>query len=195
VRRGWLLAAAVLVLGAVALSRQVAYVPDSEMSPSYLRGDLVLVLPLEAREGDVVALRDPLDPSRWTLRRVEGIGGAARYSPAGVHTSSRPRSRLLDMGEFDGDSIRLEGEHLVSRRAEEMTRYEHDDVGIPDDAAYLSADARDRALDSRWWGPVPLDALGGVVVFRVGAPATPWRGWTGGRAEGVIIPQSTEAAG
>ncbi len=194
-RRGWIVGAAVGALALAGLSRQVAYVPDGEMAPSYLRGDLLLVLPLEPREGDVVALRDPLDASRWTLRRVEGIGGAARYSSAGVHTSNRPKSRLLDMGEFDGEAIRLEGEHLVSRRLDEVTRYEHDDVGIPDDAAYLSADSRDRAIDSRWWGPVPLDALGGVVVFRLGAPATPWRGWTGGRSEGVVIPQSTEAAG
>ncbi len=177
------------------LVRFVAYVPDAEMAPSYLRGDLVVVLPLAPREGDVVALRDPLDHTRWTLRRVEGIGGAVRFSAAGFHSSSRPKSRLLDMGEFEGGSIRLEGTHLVTRRADPVTRLEFDDVGVPDDAAYLSADARDTALDSRWWGPVPLDAVAGVVVFRVGSPTTPWRGWTGGRAEGVVIPQSTSSAG
>lgn len=194
--RRWLLVAA-LVLGAAALlgSRFVARVPDGEMAPSYFPGDLVLVLPLSPREGDVVALRDPLDAHRWTLRRVEGIGGAVRYSGAGFHTSNRPKSRLLDMGSFDGSAVRLEGSHLVSRRADPMTRVEFDDVGVPDDAAYLSADARDLALDSRWWGPVPLDAVAGVVVARLGPPTTPWRGWTGGRGEAVVIPQSTRAEG
>ena len=193
--RRWVVVGAVALATLVPLSRQVAYVPDGEMSPTYLRGDLVLVWPFEPRQGDVVALRDPLDSSRWTLRRVEGIGGDASYSSLGVRTSSRPKWRLLDMGEFDGEAVRLEGDHLVSRRLDDTTRFEHDSIGVPDDAAYLSADARDRALDSRWWGPVPLDALGGVVVFRLGAPTTPWRGWTGGRAEGVVIPQSTAAAG
>jgi signal peptidase I len=185
------LGAVVLVVGIVA--RQMAWVPDTEMTPSYLPGDLVVILPLPAAEGDVVAVSDPLEPARWTLRRVEAIGGAVRYDGNVFRSSSRPKVRTLDMGEYAGDAIFLEGEHLVSRRASPPTRARTDDVGVPDDAAFVSADARDRALDSRWWGPVPLDEVHGVVVARIGVPTTPWRGWFGGRGESVVIPKSTTA--
>lgn len=182
-------AAVIVLLGL----RYVAVVPDREMAPSLFPWDIVLILPTEAREGDIVALADPLDPDRWTLRRVESIGGAASYDGTVVRTAAHPRIRVLEMGEFAGAQIRLEGEHLVSRRAV-PTSAKAEERGIPDDAAYLSADARDVALDSRWWGPLPLAALSGVVVARIGTPQTPWRGWVGFRGEPAVIPQQTRMA-
>lgn len=175
-----------LLLGA---SSRVARVADGEMAPSLLPGDLVVVLPVTPREGDVVVVSDPLDPSRWTLRRVEAIGGAVRYDGRVFRTSTRPKVKLLDMGEYQGRPVELEGEHLVLR-AESTTRARRDEVGVPDESAFLGADARDDALDSRWWGPVPLDAIRGVVVARVGLPSTPWRGVFGGRGERAVVPQS-----
>lgn len=179
------------IAAALIASRFLALVPDDEMSPSYLRGDLLVVLPLAPEVGDVVALADPLDPARWSLRRVETIGGAARYDGQVVRTGAQPKVRLLDMGEFAGKKIRLEGDHLVSRRKSPPAGAAAPERGVPDDAAFLSADARDEAMDSRWWGAVPLPAISGVVVARVGQPTTPWRGWVGGRAEAAVVPKSS----
>lgn len=189
-RRGALVGVAVAGALALGLATRVARVPDSEMAPSLLPGDLVLVLPVTPREGDVVAVVDPLDPARWTLRRVEAIGGAVRYDGRVFRTSNRPKVKLLDMGEYDGRPVELEGDHVVLRAAA-PTKLRVDDVGVPDDAAYLGADNRDDALDSRWWGPVPIAALRGVVVARVGAPTTAWRGVFGGRGEPAVVPQSS----
>jgi hypothetical protein len=61
-----------LALGA-ALATRVARVPDDEMAPSLFAGDWVVLAPGTPTAGEVVALVDPLDPSRWTLRRVEAI--------------------------------------------------------------------------------------------------------------------------
>lgn len=184
------LVVAILLLVAGALARFVGRVPDDEMAPSLLPGDLILVLPLAATEGDVVAVVDPLASARWTLRRVEAIGGAARYDGRVFRTSNRPKTRLLDMGRYRDRPVHLEGPHLVLR-ALEPTEKVTPEVGIPDDAAYLGADNRDDALDSRWWGPVPLTALRGVVVARLGLPTTPWRGWFGARGEAAVVPQSS----
>ena len=191
--RRWLRAGVVAAL-LLAASRYLAFVPDAEMSPSLFAGDVVLILPIAPEVGDVVALADPLDPSRWTLRRVKSIGGSARYDGQVVRTAARPKVRVLDMGEFDGSKIRLEGDHLVSRRGGPSARSGAAERGIPDDAAYLVADARDEAVDSRWWGPLPLAAVSGVVVARVGAPRTPWRRWFGSRGEPAVIPKQTRAA-
>lgn len=168
-------AAAVAVVAALVLPR-LAWVPDDEMAPTLLAGDLVLVLPVEARAGDVVAVVDPLDPSRWTLRRVETIGGAIRYDDGVYYASNEEPPGTLEMGRDTEQVVRTEGDHLV-RLAPRAVRWSLEEQGVPDDAAFLGADARDAAIDSRWWGPMPLEALQGVVALRIGPPRHPWRGW------------------
>jgi signal peptidase I len=153
----------------------MAWVPDDEMAPTLLTGDLVVLLPAEPRAGDVVAVVDPLDPARWTLRRVETIGGAIRYEDSVFHAAG-DEPQVLEMAESEDAITRQEGAHLV-RLAPRAVRWGMDEIGVPDDAAFLGADARDSAMDSRWWGPVPLAAIQGVVALRIGAPQHPWRTW------------------
>ncbi|MDP2304551.1 MAG: S26 family signal peptidase [Pseudomonadota bacterium] len=174
---GGLAAAGLCALSAALLLPLLAWVPDDEMAPSFLAGDLVVILPVEARAGDVVAIVDPLDPARWTLRRVETIGGAVRYEDSVFHTAGADAPRVLEMDRNTARVVRSEGSHLVELAARPV-RWELSEAGVPEDAAFLGADARDAAMDSRWWGPVPLQALQGVVALRIGVPGHPWRGWT-----------------
>lgn len=164
-----------LALLSLGVARQTAVVPDDAMAPSLLPGDLVLILPLTPRLADVVAVVDPLDPSVWTLRRVEGVGGAMRYRGGSFVPGDAPQ--LLDMGRDDaGYAVIEEGGHLT-RHLPRNVEGEMDEVGVPDDRAFLGADNRDIALDSRWWGAVPLDLLQGRVVLRIGPPRNRWRTW------------------
>lgn len=165
--------AAVLIAGALVLPR-LAVVPDDDMAPSLLAGDLILLGGGMPEKGAVVALVDPLDPSRWTLRRVETIGGAIRYESGVYLTGNNPRT--LEMGRDDTYVTRRVDDHLVRERAREV-RWEMEALTVPDDAAFLGADSRDDAIDSRWWGPLPLAAIQGHVLLRLGAPGHPWRGW------------------
>lgn len=164
-----------LALLFLALLPRLAWVPDDEMAPSFLPGDLVLLLPVEAHAGDVVAVVDPLDPSRWTLRRVETIGGAVRYTDGEIHTTDLDKPALLEMGRSTDAVVLKENRHLT-QLSPRPVRWSMEEIAVPDDRMFLSADARDLALDSRWWGPAPLDVVQGVVVARVG-PAHTWRGW------------------
>ena len=184
------LGAATLLAASLLLARYVAFVPDEEMAPSLFPGDILLILPVEPRVGDIVAMADPLDGNRWTLRRVESIGGAASYDGEVVRTADKPKVLLLEMGEYGDLKVRFEDDHLVSRRPQ-PARSKAAERGVPDDAAYVMADARDQAFDSRWWGPMPLAAFSGVVVGRLGVPHTPWRGWLGFRGERVVLPKSS----
>lgn len=168
---------AALIVVVALVASHVAVAPDDAMAPSLLSGDVLLILPLTPEIGDVVAVVDPLDPSAWTLRRVETIGGAIAYNAGSYVREDEPQ--LLDMGRDDaGFAVIQEGKHL-SRHLARRVDWRMDSVGVPDDSAWLGADNRDIAVDSRWWGPVPLSYVQGVVVLRVGAPGNRWRGWYG----------------
>ncbi len=166
--------AIMVVASAALLAPRLARVPDDEMAPTLLAGDVVVIVPGAARAGDLVTLVDPLDPSRWTIRRVESLGGQVRVEDGVFYTGNRVD--LLEMGRDDAWVTRKEGDHLV-RRSVRVPRGETPPVTVADDAAFLGADARDEAMDSRWWGPLPQAALQGRVVARVSRPHHPWRGW------------------
>lgn len=174
-KRTWILSGAVVLVGILVLLRSLAFVPDDEMAPSYFAGDLVVLTGGTPKAGDVVAVVDPLEPRRWTLRRVEAVGGAVRYTDGAFRTSAEP-VQVLDMGMFGDRRVHKQGAHLVTH-LDRPIAWDLDEETIPDDAAFVSADARDEAMDSRWWGAVPLGAIQGVVRLRVGVPTTPWRTW------------------
>lgn len=176
--------AGVILLGLVVLAlglRRLAWAPDDEMAPSILRGDLLVILPVEPRVGDVVAITDPLEPSRWTLRRViAGPGQTVRFEDAAFVVGDEPKERL-EMGRADGmvivqDGASTPGAHLARIRTT-TTRWEMAPVALEEGRWFLGADALDEAMDGRWWGPAPRELIAGVVMLRVGEPQHPWRGW------------------
>lgn len=164
----------ILLLG-LAVGRFVTRVPDDDMAPSLLRGDWIVVLPMAPTRGDVVAVLDPLDPSRWTLRRVETIGGSITYD-GGAYVVNGDPEPVLDMGRDEVSLTLQEGPHLTQHLTRAV-RWEMGDTPVPETSVFLGADARDTAVDSRWWGSMPVALLQGVVAVRVGVPTHRWRGW------------------
>jgi signal peptidase I len=183
----WTLPGATLLLAlfACALLAPPQRVGTDEMAWTLRQGDLVWVLPLRVRKADVVVLRDPLDPARRLLRRVVAEAGQkVDFDESGLRVNGK-RLRQAEMGE-DGPSL-VAKETIWSRppaRANDYyvlsskmtTRWKAaGKVEVPEGSVYLLADSRDSALDSRWWGPVPLTAIEGVVRAAWG-PTDPWRG-------------------
>lgn len=177
--RGLLPAAALLGAMLLLVAPFTTWVPDGDMAPALLPGDLVLILPVEPHVGDVVALLDPLDPGRWTLRRVAALEGEVRYDEGSLHVDGDDL-RLVDMGR-DDDHVYLEEGGFLVQRSPRPVRWAMDVREVPPGHAWLVAADQDLALDSRWWGPAPLEAVQGVVVARVGVPGNRWRGWFEGR--------------
>ena len=159
------LLALVLLVGA-ALVLDLATVPDEEMAPSLLEGDTVLLGPVgEPAPGHVVLLEDPAEPGRLLLRRVVAVAG----------DSGRYEVRRREM--FRGDDLVVLNEadrwlvrERTSQRLEASVR-----LDTPEGHVYLLADHRDLGLDSRWWGPVPVEDLRGRVLLRWGS-SDAWRG-------------------
>ncbi|MGH2572570.1 MAG: signal peptidase I [Actinomycetota bacterium] len=75
-----------LVSVPLAFGYHTTAVRSGDMEPAFRRGDLVIaktVSPGSVRRGDVVTFRDPADPDRLTIQRVEKVdasGGTVRFT-------------------------------------------------------------------------------------------------------------------
>lgn len=166
---------ALMVAAALPLRR----VSDSSMAHTILPGEWVWIVPGRVRKADVVALADPLDPSRVVLRRaVAGPGDTVRYDEDGLRVNGR-RIHQTDMGKVDGFRVYKEviwsrpppraNTYFVRILANKPVKYElPGKITVPEGHWYLLADDRDESLDSRWWGPIAESAIKGVVRFRIG---------------------------
>jgi signal peptidase I len=166
-----------------AVGRRVA---DSEMAVSIREGDWVWILPVAVRKGDVVALPNPLDPSKTVLRRaVAGPGETVLYDRNGAVKVGAKRIRQKEMGS-EGDWKVVE-ENIWSKpparsiiwrivRKKMPILWEmKSGIEVPEGHWFLLADNRDGAVDSRWWGPLPESSFSGAVRLRLG-PKDRWRG-------------------
>lgn len=168
----------------VLLSVFVRRLADDEMSWSLRRGEFVLVVPDRVRPADVVMLRDPLDPARTVLRRVVARGGQkVSFDEGGARVDAK-RLRQQEMGDQPGIFVRKEtiwskpparaNDHLLAVRSPVTRWISAGVVTVPEGHLFLLADARDAAVDSRWWGPVPESAVIGVVRAHLAEPDL-WR--------------------
>jgi signal peptidase I len=147
----------VLILVGVVLVRTMVAVPvridSASMLPTYAEGDVVLVSRsapdlADLHRGDLVTFRMPTDGER-ALKRVVGLPGDAVV--------------ILDGRLYVNDAVVEEpyvDHHLVDGY---YTRTFH----VPDETVLLFGDNRGNSVDSRDYGPVPVDDLLGRVMGRI----------------------------
>ncbi len=178
------------IMGLVGLSflfsvTQTRRVVGNDMSPSIQDGDLIVLSPTsDVQPGDVVLLQDPLNSDRTVIRRVMAIGGQTITVADGHIKVGKRRLRAKAMGDMGAYLVAKEtlwakkpdigASWLTRHQADPVTHWKADPVEVPTGQIYLIADDRDGAIDSRWWGPVSLDRVQGVVRARWGAAHT-WR--------------------
>jgi inner membrane protease subunit 1 len=115
----WLLPVATAVLFVGMARRWRIVVAGESMAPAFRPGDRLLLLPSRRVEpGDVLAVRDPRNPSRLLIKRVI---------------------------RRDGDLLDVRGDHEAA------------------------------STDSRHFGPVPVTAVAGRVVYRYSPAASAGR--------------------
>jgi signal peptidase I len=129
-------------------------VRDESMVPTLLPGDRLRVdtrafTADPPRIGDLVVLVDPVEPSRWLVKRVAAIGPAQLW-----RTRSGIRSR--------GSPPPSKGETLPPDVVEE--------IALPAGSVYVVSDAPGPTRDSRSFGPIPRTDLIGRVYARYHPP-------------------------
>lgn len=168
--------ALVLGFGLLGLASQfrLVKVSDQDMIPGFRQGDWVLLGPGAFRKGDVVQLSDPTDPSRQILRRVMATSGDDVRYHSGRLSVNGDALRIREMAQLDGFAIRSEENGWLIRRRTTRDRSQGFEGQLEETEVFLMADARDEAIDSRWWGPLDTDVLGRRVWYRWGESDT-WR--------------------
>jgi signal peptidase I len=135
----------------------VAFTPvrieGDSMLPGLQHGDRVLVT------------RSYTQPARGDVARIVDFGPRDKASP-------RVIKRVVAVS---GDRVQVvSGRAFVNRASTDITEnlilsendVSVDEIVVPAGHVYVLGDNRPVSLDSRFFGPVPLDAITGKVVFR-----------------------------
>jgi signal peptidase I len=128
-------------------------VSSGSMSPSYDRGDEVLVAKLGfrahgPRRGDVIVIHAP-PGGELMIKRVAAVGGDDIGIADGVLIVNRRR-----VEEPYVDQARVDGTYFGP-------------VRVPPKSVWVLGDARAGSVDSRTFGAVPLDAVVGRVLVQL----------------------------
>ena len=139
---------------------QMLRVAQGAMDPTLESDDVVAVVPLGLlgpRRGDIVAI----DWQTWT-------------GDAGPATAMRVIGAAGDHVELKSGAVILNGSALAEPYLEADTATNpvpddgRSDWMVPAGSVFVLGDGRPNAADSRFYGPVPDEALRGRVVFRCG---------------------------
>ena len=164
---------------------QAFKIPSGSMEPTLQIGDHILVnkfiygvkipftsiqlFPLENPErGDVLVFIYPLDPSKDFIKRVVAVEG---------DTVKMVNKKLYING------IEVPDLHAVyteesTLSGEVQKRDNFGPVTVPKRALFVLGDNRDRSLDSRFWGFVPLENVVGEPLFVYWSYDAPTKDWT-----------------
>lgn len=129
------------------------YVRGASMEPNFHDYEYLVVDELSYRlrepaRGEVVVLKDPLDPSQYFIKRIIGLPGEHIVVRDGA---VRINGKKLDETQYLDESVRTTG---------------HDDVTLQEDEYYLMGDNRPASLDSRVFGPLKKSEFVGRTWIR-----------------------------
>ncbi|MEK7540425.1 MAG: signal peptidase I [Patescibacteria group bacterium] len=129
------------------------YVRGASMEPNFHDYEYLVVDELSYRlrapeRGEVVVLKDPLDPSQYFIKRIVGLPGEHIVVRDGT---VRINGKKLDETQYLDDSVRTTG---------------HDDVTLQEGEYYLMGDNRTASLDSRVFGPLDKSEFVGRTWIR-----------------------------
>jgi signal peptidase I len=144
-----------LLLGLRIVAEPMRVSSDS-MKPTYSTGDEILVQKFGAHahhpaRGDIVVVRSPVSGDLM-IKRVAALGGQTIGIADGVLS-------------VDGHAV---PETYIDRAQVGGTYF--GPISVPAGAVFLLGDQRFGSVDSRSFGPVPVDSVVGRVVLRVWPP-------------------------
>lgn len=174
------LVAAIVAVAIKALVAQAFVIPSASMEPQLRPGDRVVVSRLAydlhaPRRGDVVVFDDP-QASRRPSRSVVDLG---RDALVAVGVVGPQESELIkrtiglpgETVEARGGSVVIDGRALHEPYLPAGTwTADFGPTVVPDGHVFVMGDNRGNSLDSRSFGPVPVDSIVGRALVRIWPP-------------------------
>lgn len=138
---------------------QPFYVKGASMEPTFDDHEYLIIDELSYRfrvpeRGEVVVFRYPLDPRQYFIKRIVGLPGeTVRVADNSVIITNkeRPEGFALDEKDYLGPETITHGDKTVTLGEEEY---------------FVMGDNRSASLDSRTFGPLPLQQIVGRVWIR-----------------------------
>jgi signal peptidase I len=158
---------------------QAYYIPSTSMQPQLDVGDRVLVSRLayrlhEPRRGDVVVFDEPgAEGDSGTLpgRAVRTVLGALGVGTEGDTLVKRVVALSGETVEGREGRLFVDGRELHEPYlARDQVTSAFGPEEVPTDRLWVLGDSRENSVDSRSFGPIPLDDLEGRAVLRVWPP-------------------------
>jgi len=158
----WLALAALMSIPVAFAIKAYAYqgyrIPSGSMKPAILIGDHIIAKKYAyvlntPKRNDIIIFIYPEDPTKDWIKRVVGVGGdVVKIRDKQLYVNGK----AAEAG-FHADS-------LVYPRGKNP----HDNYGpveVPRNALFVLGDNRDRSVDSRFFGFVPLESVKGQAYF------------------------------
>ena len=150
-----------LVIGAIAVLRlwvvETAYVEGRSMQDTLQQGDRVLILKLLKRQRFSVVVVDDPEEGGTDIKRIVGMpGDVVSMVP---HTASSRGSTVIY-----GSQLYLNSQPYEEPYATSVIPSSLPPIRVPKESYFVMGDNRDDSTDSRRYGPVKKEHVGGVAV-------------------------------
>jgi len=155
-------AAVIAALGLSSCHEGSKYVMDSSsMSPTIKRGEIVLTKPFSSNRDtiqryDLIVFRSPIDTQAKWIMRVVGLPGES----IAISTNTL----LINGVELPMDSMptALRQKSWLTRQLQESSTPRQ--WNLTSEEVFVVGDNLDNVNDSRYWGPLKLSMITGVVL-------------------------------
>ena len=108
------------------------------------------------QRGDIIVFRYPVDLRKDFIKRCVAVEGQT--------VAIRNKVLYVDGVRQDEPYVIHEDDRIIPREA--SVRDNFGPMVVPKGTIFMMGDNRDNSLDSRFWGPLPVDLIRGKAIFR-----------------------------
>lgn len=133
-------------------------VNGGSMDPTLTTGDYLLIDRLsyrfhEPERGDVIVFKSPPEPDKFFVKRIIGLPGETVTITKGVVSINNPINK---------ETLLLKEPFITHQKNDDTMTFT-----VPKDQYFVMGDNRAGSFDSRMWGTLPKENIGGRALLRL----------------------------